>query len=171
MRSNCFFDNGTADLVCKSLFDIRSVFDSRQSTDKQDDITGISTVSFTGSFPQILQSLQRPSLPIQPSFRPKIVWCVITIIKPFLIHSCWLRFIPFRTIYLNQNYGAQGRCDRSIGDAYSSWAPDPTSGLPRGPCLLHSQICISYMTYEINYCSFLCYFIQKWVYTGFSDLR
>jgi hypothetical protein len=39
------------DSVCKSLFDIRSVFDSGQSTDKVD-VTEISTVSFTNSFLQ-----------------------------------------------------------------------------------------------------------------------
>jgi hypothetical protein len=32
------------------------------------DVTGISTVSFTGSFLQALRSLQQPSLPIQPFF-------------------------------------------------------------------------------------------------------
>jgi hypothetical protein len=53
-----------ADLVCKSLFDIRSVFSSRQSTEKQLDVTGVSTVSFAGSFPQILWSLQRSCLTI-----------------------------------------------------------------------------------------------------------
>jgi hypothetical protein len=35
-----------------------------------------STVSFTGSFPQISSSLQRSSLPIQPSFGPHAVWYV-----------------------------------------------------------------------------------------------
>jgi hypothetical protein len=44
----------TAYSICKSLLDIQSVFSSRQSTDKQVDVTGVSTVSFTGSFPQIL---------------------------------------------------------------------------------------------------------------------
>jgi hypothetical protein len=50
-----------ADSVCKSLFDIRSVFDSRQSTDKQVDVTGVSTVLFKDSFPQILRLLQQSS--------------------------------------------------------------------------------------------------------------
>jgi hypothetical protein len=41
-------------------------FDSKQSTDKQVDVTGVSTVSFTGSFLQILRSMQQSftSLPI-----------------------------------------------------------------------------------------------------------
>jgi hypothetical protein len=38
-----------ADLVCKSLFDIRSVFNSKQSTDYSVDVTGVSTLSFKGS--------------------------------------------------------------------------------------------------------------------------
>jgi hypothetical protein len=33
-----------------------------------DDVTGVSTVSFTGSCPQILWSLQRSYLPIQPFY-------------------------------------------------------------------------------------------------------
>jgi hypothetical protein len=61
-----------ADSVCKSLFDIRSVFSSRQSTDKQVDGRGVSTVSFTGSFLHILRS----NLPIQSSFGSNAVWCV-----------------------------------------------------------------------------------------------
>jgi hypothetical protein len=48
-----------------------SFFYSRYSTDKQGFL-----VSFTGSFPQIVRSLQRSRLPIQPSFRPNAVWCV-----------------------------------------------------------------------------------------------
>jgi hypothetical protein len=51
-------------------------FNSRQSTDKQVDVPGVSTISFTGSFPQILCLLQRFTLPIQPSFRANVVWYV-----------------------------------------------------------------------------------------------
>jgi hypothetical protein len=39
--------------ICKCLLDIRSVFSSRQSIDRQVDVTGVSTVSFTGNFPQL----------------------------------------------------------------------------------------------------------------------
>jgi hypothetical protein len=39
-------------------------FSSRQFTDKQVDVTRVSTVSFTGSFPEILWSLQRSYLPV-----------------------------------------------------------------------------------------------------------
>jgi hypothetical protein len=68
-----------ADSVCKSLFDmfnIRSVFSSRQSTDKQVDVTEVSTVSFAGSFPKISRSLQWSYLPIQPFVGPHVVWYV-----------------------------------------------------------------------------------------------
>jgi hypothetical protein len=62
----------------KGFFDIRSVFNSRQSTDKQVDVRGDSTVSFTRSFPQNLLYLQWSGLPIhvQPFFRSNAVWCV-----------------------------------------------------------------------------------------------
>jgi hypothetical protein len=62
--------------ICKSLLEIRSVFSSRQSTYKQVDVTGVSTVSFTDSFPQILWSLQRSYWPIQPFFGPNAFWYV-----------------------------------------------------------------------------------------------
>jgi hypothetical protein len=41
----CVFKYLASDSVYMSLFDIRSVFNSMQSTDKQVDITGVSTVS------------------------------------------------------------------------------------------------------------------------------
>jgi hypothetical protein len=68
--------------ISRSLFDMQELvrhamsFSQRQSTDKQVDVTGVSTVSFTGSFPQILWSLQRSYLPIQPFFGPHAVWYV-----------------------------------------------------------------------------------------------
>jgi hypothetical protein len=55
------------DFICKSLFDIRSVFQS--SIDKQVDVTRVSTVSFTDNF-------LRSNLLIQPSSRPNAAWCV-----------------------------------------------------------------------------------------------
>jgi hypothetical protein len=105
---------------------MRSVFNSRQSTDKQVDITGDFTVLFTGSFAQILWSL-RSSLPIQPSFGPHAVRYV----SYQSLSRSSLRFIP----YTWSENRAHGRCDRSTGNAYSSKAPDPTSGISRGPCL------------------------------------
>jgi hypothetical protein len=50
-------------------------FYSRQSTDKQVDVTEVSTVSLTGSF-SLLRLLQQSSLLIQHSFRPNSVLCV-----------------------------------------------------------------------------------------------
>jgi hypothetical protein len=47
---------------------------SRQSTDKQVDVTGVSSVSFAGNSPQILWFLQPSNLPIQPFFEPHAVW-------------------------------------------------------------------------------------------------
>jgi hypothetical protein len=57
----------------QELADIRSVFVSRQSTDKQVDVTRVSTVLFTGSSPQILWSLQRSFLLIQSFIGPHAV--------------------------------------------------------------------------------------------------
>jgi hypothetical protein len=59
--------------ICMILHDIRSVFSSRQPTDKQIDVTRVSTVFFTGSYPQILWSLQQSCLPIQPFFGQHVV--------------------------------------------------------------------------------------------------
>jgi hypothetical protein len=64
----------TADSVCNSIFDIRLVcFNSRQFADKEVDVTRVSTVSLTDSFPQIVRSLQRFNLPVQHSIRPNAV--------------------------------------------------------------------------------------------------
>jgi hypothetical protein len=56
--------------------------------------------------------------------------CFISIVKSFLTHWSWLRFVPF--IY-SGNRAHSGGCDQSTGDAYSSMAPDPTSDIFRGP--------------------------------------
>jgi hypothetical protein len=50
-------------LICKRLLDIRSVFGSRQSTDKQVDVTGVSTVLFTDSFPQRMRAYKAGQIP------------------------------------------------------------------------------------------------------------
>jgi hypothetical protein len=47
----------TVDLICRGLFHIQSVFNSKQSTENQADVMRVSTVSFTDSFLQILPSL------------------------------------------------------------------------------------------------------------------
>jgi hypothetical protein len=48
---------------------------------------------------------------------------------------------------------AHGRCDRFTGDAYSSKALVPTSGVSRGLGFVYFLISISYRTYKINDCS------------------
>jgi hypothetical protein len=47
----------TDDSACKSLFNTRSVFNSRHSTDKQVDFTRVSIVWFTGSFPTVVTKI------------------------------------------------------------------------------------------------------------------
>jgi hypothetical protein len=46
---------------------MQSMFDLMRSTGKQVDVTGYSTVLFTGRFQKLLRSLQRYSLQIQPA--------------------------------------------------------------------------------------------------------
>jgi hypothetical protein len=75
-------------------------------------------------------------LPIKLSLRPNAVWCVSYL--DWFVQFSW-----------SGNMAHSG-CDQSTGDAYSSWVPDPTSGISRGLCLPHSLICISYRTYETN---------------------
>jgi hypothetical protein len=55
--------------------------------------------------PQILQSLQLSSVPVQSFFRPNAM-CFIPIITPFLIHWSWRWFVPLN-IYLSWNLGSQ----------------------------------------------------------------
>jgi hypothetical protein len=50
------------DSICKSLFYIWSVFNLGQVTDKQANVTGVSTVLFIGSNPQILWRSNSPCL-------------------------------------------------------------------------------------------------------------
>jgi hypothetical protein len=65
--------------------------------------------------------------------------CFMPIIMPFLTHWSWLRFVLFSW----SGNKAHGGWDRLAGDDYSSQEPDPTSNIPKGPCLSHSLICIS----------------------------
>jgi hypothetical protein len=103
-------------------------FNSRQSTDKQVKETGVSTVSFTGIFLQILRSLQRSSWPIQPA-----VWCVS---YQSLRHS-WDTDPDYGLYRLpDLEIGLTVGCDRSTRDGCSSYAHDPTSGISRGRCKL-----------------------------------
>jgi hypothetical protein len=127
--------------VCISLLDIRSNFNSMQSADKQINVTGVSTVSFTDSFPQILRSLQRSSLPIQPSFTPNAVWCV----SYQSLSRSW---------YTDLDYDSYRLPDLELGltmgvtDQQGVLTP-PRYLIPRliypcrSLCLPYSQICIS----------------------------
>jgi hypothetical protein len=67
----------------------------------------------------------------------------IQIVKLFSIHRSTLRFRLFTWIGIR----AHDLCDRSTGHVYSFEAPDPTSGISRGPCMLHPQMCNSNRTY------------------------
>jgi hypothetical protein len=135
--------------VCKRVFDIGSVFSSRQSTDKQVDVAEVSTVSFTGSFPQILWSLQPSYLPIQPFFGPHAVWHV----SYQSISQSWntdLDYGSYRSsnveIWLTAVVTDQKGCLLLHGTWSHLWY------IQRSVCT-HSLICISFRTYEIDYCS------------------
>jgi hypothetical protein len=56
--------------------------------------------------------------------------CFIPIVKLFITHWSWLWLVPFTRYGNKANIG----CDQSTRDAYSSYAPDPTSGVSRGLC-------------------------------------
>lgn len=43
-----------------------------------------------------------------------------------------------------------GGCNLLTGDAYSSYIPDPISGVSRGTCVLYSYIGIFHRNYEIE---------------------
>jgi hypothetical protein len=83
------------------------------------------TICFT------LTMLQRSYLLIQPFFGPHAVWFVSYQSLSRSWHTwSWLRFVLFIEFGNRTHSG----CDRSTGDAYSSMAPDPTSGVFRSPC-------------------------------------
>jgi hypothetical protein len=56
----------SADSIRKSLFNIRSVINSIQSTNKQVNVAGVSTISFTGGSLQVTIF----SMPVQPAINP-----------------------------------------------------------------------------------------------------
>jgi hypothetical protein len=119
-----------ADSVHKSLFSIRSVFNSRIFTDKQVDVTGISTVSFKRSFSEILWLLQHYT--IQSIFRPNIVWCHWY----QLLNSSWLPIlITLPTFKMIWKYGSR-RVWTIYRDAYFSKTSDHASGFLR--------VCVNY---------------------------
>jgi hypothetical protein len=108
------------------------------------------------------KSLQRLSLPIQPSFRAVALWCVS---YQSLSLSCHTN-LDYGSNHLPElELGLTAGVTWSTGNAYSSSAPDPISNIPgiQRSVFAHSQIYISYRTYEIDYCSvrYLCYFIAR----------
>jgi hypothetical protein len=93
--------------------------------------------------------------------------CFIPIVKQFLTHWSWLRFVPF--IWFGDR--AHGLCDRSTGEL----TPSQLWYIQRS-VYAHSLICISYRTYEIE-CSSLFMSFHYWqclnevnISTGFSPL-
>jgi hypothetical protein len=107
------------DLVYKSMFDIRSVFNSRQSTDKQIDVTRVSTVSFVDIFLQILRSSQRSNLQIQSSLVSNAFWCFSY--QSLHISRSWHTDLDYASYCLSDlEMGAHGVCDWSTRDVYSS---------------------------------------------------
>jgi hypothetical protein len=140
-------------LISRSWFGMQELvrhmicfLNSGQSTDNQVNIM-ISTVLFTGSFPQNLRSLQRSSLPVQLSFRPNAVWCVSHQPSSWSLHTdggYGLYHLP--DLELGFTAGVTGR----QGILTPPKHPDPTFSIARGPCLSYSQICITYRACEID---------------------
>jgi hypothetical protein len=83
--------------------------------------------------------------------------CFIPIVKPFLTHWSWVRFVPF----IQSGNRAHGGCDRSIGDAYSSMTPDPTSDIFRGPCTPILWFVFPKEFVRVITDGYFCHFIQS----------
>jgi hypothetical protein len=66
------------------------------------EVTRASTVSFACRFPQVLCSLQRSSLPIQPLLEQNAVWCV-----PYQLLSVFL--------YIDPGYGSKRLHELELG--------------------------------------------------------
>jgi hypothetical protein len=69
----------------------------------------------------------------------------------------WFAHWILLLIFVFEIYMAHGACDLSARMIASPWHLIP-SGISRGPCLLYSQICISYRSYQ---CSLFMLFQQK----------
>ena len=61
-------------------------------------------------------------------------------------------------------------CERSKGDAYSSYAPDSTSGVSRGPCLPYSWF-VFYLGLTRLIIVRYTYLLDTYVEHAFSELR
>jgi hypothetical protein len=116
-----------------------------------------STVSFAASFPQILWSSQRSYLPIQPFFRPHAVWYVsyqsLTVFDTLILTS----------VYLIWKWSSRRvwPVDRGCLLLLPTWSH---FWYIQRSVYAHSLICISYRTYEIDYCSLFLSFQLKVVY-------
>jgi hypothetical protein len=120
--------------IFKNFLGIQSSFSSRQCTDKQVDITVVSTASFTGKFPQTLCSLQQYYLPTQPSFGLHALWYV----SYQSLSRFWHTDLEYGSYSLSNleigSHRVHIGCDQSTGNDYSSMARDPISAGSRGPC-------------------------------------
>jgi hypothetical protein len=151
--------------ISRSWFDIQVLvrhiisFNKRQSTKKQVDVTRVCTVSFKGSFPHILRSLQISSMSIQPSITSCRLMSFLPIFKPFLTHWFWLRLVQFTwsgnrltagmtgrqgmltpPIEIGLTAGVTGRQGMLTPPRHMTPPQDPTSGISWGPRLSHSLI-------------------------------
>jgi hypothetical protein len=104
---------------------------------KQVDVTEISTVSFTGSFPQILLSLQQFSLPIQTSFGLNAIWRI----SYRSVSRSWHTDVDYgwhclHDLEIGLTAGMTGR--QGILTPHRYPILHCTLGISRGPCLLHS---------------------------------
>jgi hypothetical protein len=127
----------------------------QHKTDKQVDVTvWVSTVSFTGSLPQILWSLQTQEC---LCYNDLVCQCnlsfgqsFIPIVKPFLIHWSWLQYGSTR---LNLNWTCVTGRKRML--------TPPRLWFVQWFVFVYSLNCISCMTYETYYCSlFMPFYIS-----------
>jgi hypothetical protein len=104
-------------------------------------LSGVSTVSFTGSFPQILWSLQRSYLPIQPFFGPHAVWYF------------WYQSLS-RSWHTDLDYRSYRLSNVEIGLMAGVTGQQGTPSWHLIPPLIYSEVRVrplSDKTYEIDY--------------------
>jgi hypothetical protein len=69
--------------------------------------------------------------------------CFILFVRLSFPYRLWQRVIPYTSFRLRAHAG----CDRSVGDAYSSMAPDLTF-FCRGSVLPYARLCICFLDYN-----------------------
>jgi hypothetical protein len=135
------------DSMYKSLFYKRSVFNSRQATDKQVKCNrdfysliyrqhSTNTFSFASTTFQLVKCC---------------LMCFISIIKLFLTHWSWVQFVLFT--WSGNRY--HGGCGQLTGNAYSSY-------LTMHVCLVLWQVFPTGFVALVIF-SYITYFIQQWV--------